>query len=301
MKFTGRAGSAFGGVLLLAACSGGGGGVAAPTPSTASSSPADLGATLKEALDPISAGLGQAVEAKTTYDLTKAFGTVNSKAGRASRTVMEGAAPAAAEPARTELATALDTLDAEAAAINSDYFKKKLCTVGIGLARLRAGKGLAGVSAAVAKLRTAGIPVSFPVPQLPEAPPVPRALDNGTLVRDGGHDGTGTLELKNNSATDVVFTITADDKAVASVYAAKGKEAAIEGVKAGSYDFYYLGGEDWDSGEKQFSQDCRSVKFSEKYEFKPAGTIWTMTLGAKPGEGAPAKTESRSAASAPQP
>ncbi|MFJ9447872.1 hypothetical protein ACIRRH_39490, partial [Kitasatospora sp. NPDC101235] len=101
MEFRGKAALAFGGVLLLAACSsgGGGGGEAAPTASSASSGPADFGAALKDALDPISTELGKAGTAKDVYFASEAIGLVGSRAARANRNLKAAAAPPAAEAA----------------------------------------------------------------------------------------------------------------------------------------------------------------------------------------------------------
>ncbi|MFG2914186.1 hypothetical protein ACGF0D_14980 [Kitasatospora sp. NPDC048298] len=304
MEFRGRAVLAVGGVLLLAACSGGGGeGAAAPSTSAAvpSASATPFGTTLAQSLEPVGAGLAKVAAATTMKEVETALAVTESNADRAVRNLKAAAAPDGADAARTELVAGLDKLSSEALTIRTNLNLKKYCTVGVIRAQLGGGQGVVAIPAALAKLATAGQQAAFTVPQLPKPQPTPRVLENGTLVRDGGSNGKGTLEVKNNSATDVVFTIGVDGTSVASVYAAKGKEAVIEGVKAGSYDFYYLAGEDWDSDEKQFWQNCRSVKFSEKYDFKPAGTTWTMTLGAKEGEGTPAKTESGSVATAPQP
>ncbi|MEV7186293.1 hypothetical protein [Kitasatospora sp. NPDC093102] len=302
MEFRGKAALAFGGVLLLAACSSGGsggGGEAAPTASSASSGPADFGAALKDALDPISTELGKA---GTAVDVHGAFELVGSRAARANRNLKAAAAPPAAEAARTELVTALDVLDTEATAISADYRDRKICTKGAAQARLGGGKGLAGVTAALAKLKAAGFPAAFTVPELPELPSTPRALDNGTLVRDGGNDGDGTVKVKNQYDTDVVFMVVVGDETLSSVYVAKGQEASIEGIKDGSYSFYYLRGQDWDSSEKMFSQGCKSVRFEGKHEFKPTGTTWTITLNPKAGGqgGDPAATKWQNVSTAPQ-
>ncbi|MFJ8626058.1 hypothetical protein ACIRD3_24895 [Kitasatospora sp. NPDC093550] len=140
------------------------------------------------------------------------------------------------------------------------------------------------------------------MPELPKPQPQPRSLANGSVVRDAGNGGKGTLKFDNNGEVDAVFTLAADGKAVASGYAAKGQVATIEGVKDGSYEIYYTTGVDWDSELKQFTQDCRFVKVGKQHEFTPdgGGTIWTVKLRADDGKGN-ADSSSKTGNEVPQP
>ncbi|MFJ9691760.1 hypothetical protein [Kitasatospora sp. NPDC101183] len=285
-------------MLVLAACSGGTGEGA----SAEASSSAAFGSALKEALDPINQGLAKAVEAKTPNELWTALGTVGSFAGRANRTLKAVSAPSRAEPARTELVNALDVLFTEAGTLGADLSDKKVCTVGTGQGRLGAGKGLPGVSAAVAKLTAGGFPAVFTVPKLPELPPQSRALENGTVVREGAKDGKSTLELTNNGSVDTLFILAQNKASVTSVYAAKGQKIVIDGIRDGVYDLYYAYGVDWDSGAKQFTQDCAFARLREKYDFDAAGggTVWTVDIKPEKAKGT-TKAEAETIYTTPQP
>ncbi|MER7669499.1 hypothetical protein ABTY61_13650 [Kitasatospora sp. NPDC096128] len=300
----GRSGLVVGAVLLLAACSGGGGGgggAAAPS-ATPSAAATPFGTSLDQALGPVGTGLGKVSAAKDMGELDRALGAVESSTGRAVRDLNSAAVPAGATAGRTDLVNALTALATDASAVRVDVQGKKLCALAVGQGRLGAGQGMAGVTAALGKLKEAGFPATATVPQLPALPAQPRTLENGTLVRDGGKGGTGTLEVTNNFTVDAVFTLAADGKAVASVYAAKGQQATVTGIADGSYDFYYTTGVDWDPDARQFTQNCDFVKFQDKHEFTPdgGGTIWKVTVHAKDGQGN-AKVEGQNVNSAPQP
>ncbi|MEU1286727.1 hypothetical protein [Kitasatospora sp. NPDC005856] len=298
---SGRAGLAVGGVLLLAACSGGsgsgsggGGGTAAPSASATalpSASATPFGTTLAQSLEPVGAGLAKVAAATTMKDVETALAVTESNADRAVRGLTAAAAPDGADTARTELLAGLNALSSEALTIRTDLNRKKYCTAG-------AVQGLVAVPAALAKLATAGQQVAFAAPQLPKPQPQPRALENGSLVRDGGNHGKGELVFDNNGAADVVVSVVQDGQSVASVYVVKGQKAGVDGIKAGSYDFHYTTGVDWDAEAKQFTQDCRFVKVGEKHEFEPSGTVWTVTANSPQGN---AKTNSLTAGAAPQP
>ncbi|MFJ8476259.1 hypothetical protein [Kitasatospora sp. NPDC094011] len=233
---------------------------------------------LDKALEPINTGLGKVAAAKTTFELTTALGAVTSDSGRAIRTLKAADTPAEVVATRTDLVAALDTLASEASAISADIWKKKLCAVGAGQARLGGGQGMPGLSAALNTLTAAGYRTVLTVPELPKPQPQPRTLDNGTMIREGGKNGRGKVKINNDGAADAVFTLAMNGKSVASVYAAKGQETGIEGIEDGSYDFYLTTGVDWDSEARQFTQDCSSVKYQEKYAFESAGTIWRIDL-----------------------
>lgn len=287
---SGVAGLAVGGVLLLSACSGGGGGTVAPSASTTvspSASATPFGTLLAQSLEPVGTGLGKLAAAKTVRDVELALATVESNAYRAVRNLKAAASPtgAEAEAARTDLVNGLDTLSSEALTIRTDLNMKKYCSAGVLQARLGAGQGLAAVPAALAKLAAAGQQTSFTVPPLPRPQPEPRVLENGAVVRDGGNHGKGELTFKNNGEIDAVFSLVADGTSVASAYVAKGHEATIEGIKSGSYEVHYTTGVDWDSDEKQFTENCRFRKVGEQHEFEPSGTIWTVTIRAEDGKG----------------
>ncbi|MEU8926662.1 hypothetical protein AB0D10_38035 [Kitasatospora sp. NPDC048545] len=297
-----RSGPVVGGVLLLAGCSGGGGGGGGGTAAT-SATATPYGTTLDQVLAPVNTGLGKAAAATTTFELDTALAGVESNIGRAVRNLNAVTAPAGADPARTDLVNGLTALASESSALRGDVLNHKVCTVGAAQASLGAGPGMAAVSAALAELTAAGYQPALVVPQLPKPHPQARALENGTPVRDGGKGGKRALKVVNdNGPADAVFTIAQDGKAVASVYAAKGKSTTIEGIKDGAYDVYVATGADWDSDVKQFTQDCRYVKFREKYAFPnpETGTGWVFDLTPVRGEGG-APIEGQTANSAPQP
>ncbi|MFE3875532.1 hypothetical protein ACFXPX_14155 [Kitasatospora sp. NPDC059146] len=299
----GRSGLVVGAVLLLAACSGGGGGGTAAPSATPTATATPYGTTLDQALAPIGGGLGKAAEAKTMPDLNIALATVETESSHAAKALKDAAAPAGAEAVRTDLVNALRSLSDEASAIRTDMRLDRLCGVSAGKARIGGGQGLSGVSGAVTKLTAAGHRSTFTVPDLPKLPAQPRTLENGTMVREGGGEGKGTLEVDNSgNKADVVFTIARNGASVASVFAAKGQRATIEGIADGSYDFYYTTGVDWDSEARQFTQDCSHVKFQQPHAFdsKGGGTIWTITVRPQDGKGN-AKVDGQSADSAPQP
>lgn len=301
MKVMGRAGLAFGGVLVLAACSGGGGGgTAAPTASASTSAPAAFAASLNPALEPLGAGLGKVSAAKDTVELQAALGSVGSHAARAARTLKATAASPGAEAGRTDLLAALDALGEETSAITA-VGSKKLCGVAAGQMKLTGGKGLPGLTAALAKLDAAGVKSTFVLPKLAQKPAQPRTLDNGTLVRDGGKDGKGTLKVKNTGETDAVVSLALNGTSVVSVYAAKGQETSVDGIKDGTYDAYLATGTDWDPDAKVFTQDCKFSRFQDKqdYDSKGAGTVWTITTKITDGEGS--KSDSLNVNTAPQP
>ncbi|WP_031078406.1 hypothetical protein [Streptomyces sp. NRRL WC-3742] len=296
----GRAGLALGGVLALAACSSGGGGTAAPTASASTSTPAAFGTSLNQALEPLGTGLGKVSAAKDTVELNAALGNVGSNAARAARTLKATTAPAEAEPGRTDLLAALDALNEETSAITA-VGSKNLCGVAAGQMKLTGGKGLPGLTAALAKLDTAGVRSTFTVPKLAQKPAQPRTLENGTLVRDGGKGGKGTLKVKNTGETDAVVSLAVDGASVVSVYAAKGQEASVDGIKDGTYDAYVSTGTDWDPDAKLFTQGCKFSRFQDKqdYDSKGSGTVWTVTTKTTDGEGS--KSDTLNVASAPQP
>ncbi|MEV7775845.1 hypothetical protein [Kitasatospora sp. NPDC086791] len=257
---------------------------------------------LAQALAPVDTGLGKAAAATTTYELDTALAGVESNIGRAVRSLNAATAPAGADGARTDLANSLTALAAESSALRGDVLHHKLCTVGVALARLGAGPGMAAVSTALAELTAAGYQPGLVVPQLPKPQAQPRTLENGVLVRDGGKGGKGALNVANvNGPADAVLTLAQDGKSVTSVYAAKGQSATIEGVKDGSYDVYVATGVDWDSEARQFTQDCRFIKYPEKYAFPNGqGGGWKFDLAPASGPGS-TQAEGQTVNSAPQP
>ncbi|MEU4116418.1 hypothetical protein AB0F71_18200 [Kitasatospora sp. NPDC028055] len=275
MKSIGKAGLAVGSALLLAACSGGGGGGAAPS---AGATP--FGTALDQALAPVGADFDKATSAKSAFDLDTVLTHLASDANRAARNVNAATAPAGATAARADLATALTTLATDTEAVGKDISEHRVCSVDGGLAQFGDGQGVAGVSAALAKLRAAGYRTAFAVPELPKPQTRSRSLDNGTVVREGGKGGKGVVKVDNAGPTDAVLTIAANGTAVASVYAAKGQQATIEGIADGVYEFYFTSGADWDSGAKAFTQGCAFARFTGTHEFTPdgGGTIRTLTI-----------------------
>ncbi|MFG2904394.1 hypothetical protein ACGF13_04935 [Kitasatospora sp. NPDC048286] len=274
MEFRGRAVLAVGGVLLLAACSGGGGeGAAAPS---ASATP--YGTVLSQALEPVGTGLGKVAAATTARDAGLALSALQSNADRAVRGVQSAAPPAGAEAARADLVAGLNALSAEASKIREDVFGYRICSAGFVQAKLGVGPGLTATRAAVAKLAAAGHQAVLTVPKLPEPQPVPRALENGAVVTDGGNQGKGELTFENGGQVDAVVSIVLDGRTVASAYVAKGRPATISGVKEGSYDFHVTIGVDWDSEARQFTQNCLFANVGEKREFGPGGTTWTVKV-----------------------
>ncbi|MFJ4189029.1 hypothetical protein [Kitasatospora sp. NPDC089509] len=253
-------------------------------------------------MESIDTGLGKVSAAKDMGELDRALGVVEAGTGRAVRDLNAATAPGEAVAGRTDLVNALTTLSTDASAVRADVKAKKLCALAVGQGRLGAGQGMTGVTAALAKLKEAGVPVNATVPQLPKLPAQPRTLENGTMVRDGGKGGQGTLEVTNNATTDLVFTIARNGTSLASVFAAKGQVATVKGVQDGSYDFYYTTGVDWDPDARQFTQNCDFVKFQDKHDFTPedGGTLWKITIHPQDGKGT-AKTEGQNVNSAPQP
>ncbi|MFE3875531.1 hypothetical protein ACFXPX_14150 [Kitasatospora sp. NPDC059146] len=288
MKSIGKAGLAIGSALLLAACSGGGGGGGAAAAPSASPSAAatPFGTALDQALAPVGVDFGKATSAKSAFDLDTALTRLASDANRAARNVNAATVPSGATAARADLATALTTLATDTEPVGKDISEHRVCSVGGGLAQFGAGQGVAGVSAALAKLAAAGYRTAFAVPELPKPQTQARSLDNGTVVQEGGKGGKGVVKVDNTGQTDAVFTIAANGTSVASVYAAKGQQATIEGIADGVYDFYFSTGLDWDSGAKQFTQGCAFARFTGTHDFTPdrGGTIWTLTVLAPDGK-----------------
>ncbi|MFD5461661.1 hypothetical protein ACFWIQ_02385 [Kitasatospora sp. NPDC127059] len=275
----GRSGLAVGAALLLAACSGGGGGAAAPS-ATPSAAATPFGTSLDQALAPVGTDFDEAASAKSAFDLDTVLSRLASDANRAARNVNAATAPSGATAGRADLATALTALATDTEAVRKDISVHKVCSVGGGLAQFGAGQGVAGVSAALAKLTAAGYRTAFAVPELPKPQAQSRSLENGTAVREGSKGGKGVVKVDNTGQTDAVFTIAANGTAVASVYAAKGQQATIEGIADGVYDFYFTTGVDWDSGAKEFTQGCAFARFTGTHDFTPdrGGTIWTLTV-----------------------
>ncbi|MFD9685646.1 hypothetical protein [Kitasatospora sp. NPDC059088] len=275
----GRSGLAVGAALLLAACSGGGGGAAVSSASP-SAAATPFGTALDQALAPVGADFGKAASAKSALDLDTALTHLASDTNRAVRNVNATTAPSGATAARADLATALATLATDTEPVRKDISEHKVCSAGGGLAQFGAAQGVAGVSAALAKLAAAGYRTAFAVPELPKPQTQARSLDNGTVVQEGGKGGKGVVKVDNTGQTDAVFTLAANGTAVASVYVAKGQQATIEGIADGVYDFYYTTGVDWDSGAKQFTQGCAFARFTGTHDFTPdrGGTIWTLTV-----------------------
>ncbi|MEV7601536.1 hypothetical protein AB0O91_29640 [Kitasatospora sp. NPDC089797] len=297
----GRAVLAVGATLLLAACSAGGGGGAAAPSATPSATGTPYGTELDQALKTIGGGLGKAAGARTTADLNIALAAVEADSYHASRH-LKGPGTPGGETAHADLVKALGSLSDETGALRADLRGNKVCGLDAGKARLGAGQALSGVSAAVAKLTEAGYRSAFTVPELPEPVAQPRTLENGTMIREGAQGGGGTLEIDDNAGQDAVFTIGRDGTALASVFVAKGQQASIEGIAAGSYDISYTTGTDWDPEARQFTQDCDFVKFQDKHEFTSKGgwTIWKIKIRAQDGRGN-SKVQRQDANSAPQP
>lgn len=78
----------------------------------------------------------------------------------------------------------------------------------------------------------------------------------GTFVKDGLRDGYGELIVENNNLTmDGVAVLTAADKIpYIAVYVRHGESFKITGIKDGEYDFYFMIGEDWNSGSANFAR-----------------------------------------------
>ncbi|MGW2253171.1 hypothetical protein ACWCXH_23655 [Kitasatospora sp. NPDC001660] len=313
MKSITKAGLAVGSALLLAACSSGGGGSAAdPQPSgtvtalpvptrTAPPTPTrpPYGPVLTGAVDPVTTALGKVTTAKTLADLDTDLAEIATSARTASLKLRTANEPPEVGITQSDLASALTQLNTDMAKIQGDIKHKTVCGLSAGLAEVGQAAGLKAVTAALAKMATAGYQTAFAVPQTPAAQN--RSLDNGTMVRKGRLHGEGVFKVDNGGSSDAVVTLALDGKSIHSVYVAKGSNASIEGVEDGTYEVYFSGGVDWDNDAKGFTQSCRFTKFQDTLAFETGrtATSWSITL--KPVVGGNAKTEDVDQNNFPQP
>jgi hypothetical protein len=109
-----------------------------------------------------------------------------------------------------------------------------------------------------------------------------RRLNNGNMIKKAG-GGLGQFKVKNSGSTDAVVTLApaGSKSATFSVYIRNGETATASGIKDGTYDAYMSSGEDWDSGAKVFTMNCRQQKSNDTFKFSTTGrtyTVWTIEL-----------------------
>ncbi|MFE2916077.1 hypothetical protein [Kitasatospora indigofera] len=304
------------GALVLAGCSGGSTGsgpgagrtAAAPPVSTPppvpTPTPTPYGPVLAKWIGPLDVELAKLPQAADLIALGAALKEVGSKAVLAGAGLKLATEPAAASAAHRQLLVALDALSDHIDTVQDEIHSGKYCATGSALARFGQAEALTTIPAALAALAAAGYPATLTVPATGQLQQ--RALDNGTMVREGSLDGRGELSIENGGSGDAVLSLAKDGKSVHSIYVGKGQTARFKGIEDGTYEVFFAGGSDWDPATKAFTQGCDFSKFDEPLEFKTTRTsseirwsTWTLSLQAVVGGNA--RTTDVPAGSYPQP
>ncbi|MEU3574654.1 hypothetical protein AB0E96_40545, partial [Kitasatospora sp. NPDC036755] len=231
-----------------------------------------------DALGPVTTALAQVAGAKSLADLDTVLGGIATSAQGAAKSLAKADEPPAVGTAQTELVAAMTSLATDAGKVRSGIKSHEVCALSSAEAELGASEGLVAVSAALAKMTTAGYSTTFAAPQLP--PQQSRSLDNGTMVRKGKLRGEGLFKVENGGRTDAVVSLALNGKAVHSVFVGKGQHASVDGVEDGTYEVYVSGGADWDQDAKAFTQNCHFTKFEDTFPFETGrtATSWEITL-----------------------
>lgn len=107
---------------------------------------------------------------------------------------------------------------------------------------------------------------------------------SGTVIVNTANGGSGRLTVINNNDRDIVVVLSALDAPgtpLLSVYVQAGSKASNVRVRDGTYCFYYVYGEDWDSASRRFMKNPSYGKFDDPGEFKTTSryySIYTLTM-----------------------
>ncbi|MBB4922680.1 hypothetical protein [Kitasatospora kifunensis] len=303
-----------GALLLVSACSsthssnggtnGGTGGTdsigtmtaSSPTPYTV-----PYGITLNAAIGPVNDALAKLTSAGSVDDLNTDLATAQQAATSGSQSLQSANPPSSVSDANRQLSVALDTLATNLGAVQTDISNSKVCATSSALAETGAAQGLKDVPTALQSLATGGYTTTFNVPQTPQQQQ--RALDNGSLVRQGANDGSGELTVDNSGGTvDAVLTLVKGGQSAYSFYVVKGQSAKLTGIEDGTYDMYFAGGFDWDSSSKKFTESCAYTKFDDSTDFTTTSTTYsTVKITLQPVVGGNASTSTVPSGSYPVP
>ncbi|WP_371482434.1 hypothetical protein [Kitasatospora sp. NBC_00315] len=300
-RATGAAGALACAVLLLAACSSGGGGGGAPTPARladrgVAASPAPVptptappyGSVLVKWINPLNTALAKLPPSGDLTAFGAALEEVRSAAASAGSGLELADEPPGVSTAHRQVLVALDSLVEHITKVQADIEDRSLCATGSALASFGQADALVTLPTALQSLAAAGYPSTLTVPQTGTLQQ--RALDNGTLVREGGRDGEGELTIENGGSSDAVLSLALDGKSVHSIYVGQGKNATLKGIEDGTYTVYFAGGTDWDPGTKAFTRNCGFSKFDDTMAFETGRTYTTWTLTLQPTVGGNATT-----------
>ncbi|GAA1944162.1 hypothetical protein [Kitasatospora viridis] len=283
----------FGGVLLVTAC----GSSAQPHPVrsgdaigtvvTPSPTPPTYGEDLSTDVGPVNDALAKLPQAGSLDDLNSSLDGLSSAASTGSNDLMQAKVPDNVSDANRQLYVALQTLSSNITALKQDISGSKYCATSSALAAAGGMQGLKDIQTALQAVTGDGYSTTFTVPNTGQLQQ--RSLGNGSAVRQGDNSGNGEMTVDNsNGDGDAVITLASNGQAAYSFYVDKGQTAKMNGIRDGHYDIFFTGGVDWDSGTKQFTQNCNFSKFDQGNDFTTTSTTYstlTITLKASFGQG----------------
>jgi hypothetical protein len=129
-------------------------------------------------------------------------------------------------------------------------------------------------------------------PTAPSSEPLQtRRLNTGTAVKRGAGWNAGVesyFAIKNSQPLDAVVVLAQGNAVGLAVYIRANESFKIENIYVGSYDFYYVFGEDWDSANAKFTRNTEYHRFNGDLKFERilggggsyTYTYWTVTLPA---------------------
>lgn len=101
-------------------------------------------------------------------------------------------------------------------------------------------------------------------------------------------NGSGQLEIQNNSTIDSLVIVTQDNDPLVAAYVRASETYKLDKIPDGEYTVFVVSGDDWDG--RTFSRNMRGKRFEDTFPYttKTEGssieyTVWTITLAATAG------------------
>lgn len=124
-----------------------------------------------------------------------------------------------------------------------------------------------------------------------------RRLENGAVIKSDPR-GAGAQHYialtNNNKSLDAVAVLTQNNLVMMAVYVRAGQPHQLDYIWTGSYDFYYVMGEDWDQSAAMFTRQAEYHRFTRAMAFErlfqtnvTTFTYWNFTMDVGQGSSTP--------------
>ncbi|MBI5878557.1 MAG: hypothetical protein HZB53_12990 [Chloroflexi bacterium] len=112
-------------------------------------------------------------------------------------------------------------------------------------------------------------PTATPTSTVTPTPLLTRHLDTGTFLKDTGRTGKSELTIENGQQLDAVAALTeyGQSAPVVAVYLRASGSFTIKNIRGGTYQLYFVLGEDWDGDAAAFTRTARYYRFDDLFSF----------------------------------